>query len=185
LNNKAFAEAVGKNPELLDSWRLLDNLGADEVLRKSKEALEYFTNGRTDKILLDVEELLGGHSKARHGANLSMVEMEQRVLGTHPKIQQSRHALRFETEAIHIDAVNKVFKEHKDEIEVFFSNPNNVYKECSLDYGSKVGSGYSNIGTLNNPISQAVTSDKITISFKRVANNPTGYRLESAFPDVR
>jgi hypothetical protein len=48
-----------------------------------------------------------------------------------------------------------------------------------------VGSGYTNTGTLSNPVSQAVTSNKVTISRKRVANSPRGYRLESAFPDIR
>jgi hypothetical protein len=131
------------------------------------------------------EEALGGHSIARHGPQLTLLEMEQRVLGTHPTIPQSRSALRFETQVIHEDAVNKAFTQYGDEIDVFFANPNNTYKEWTFDYGSKVGSGYTNTGTLNNPVSLAVTSNKVTISIKRVANSPRGYRLESAFPDIR
>ncbi|MEO2051687.1 MAG: RNase A-like domain-containing protein [Allomuricauda sp.] len=181
MNNKAFTEAVGKNPELLDSWTLLDNLGADEVLRKSKEALEYFTNGRTDKILLDVEELLGGHSKARHGSNLSMVEMEQRVLGTHPVMPQSRSALKFDSDAIHEDAVSKAFQNYKTTIKEHFKTSDD-YLELDFEYGSKIGEGFTNKGTRSNPISMQVETSKVRITFKRDVNSPDGYILDSAHP---
>jgi hypothetical protein len=139
--------------------------------------------GKTLNLL--AEEALGGHSIARHGPQLSLVEMEQRVLGAHPTLPQSRSALRFETKAIHEDAVNKAYSHYIDEIDNFFQNPINDYKEWTLDYGSKVGSGYTNTGTLNHPVSVPVTSNKVTISIKRDLNSPKGYRLESAFPDVR
>ncbi|RIV42065.1 fibronectin type III domain-containing protein [Flagellimonas pelagia] len=182
LNNKAFAEAVGKNPELLDSWRLLDNLGADEVLRNSKEALEYFTNGRTDKILLDVEELLGGHSKARHGAQLTMAEMEQRVLGTHPSMGQSRSALKFDGDLLHEDAVSQAFNSKKADIEAHFNSGQTTNFELEYDFGSQVGTGYTNTGTLSEPTSFAVKSTKVKLVFKADPTNPTGYILLTAYP---
>ena len=74
---------------------------------------------------------------------------------------------------------------YADEIEAFFKNPANDYKEWTFDYGLKVGSGYTNTGTLRNPISSSVNSNKVTISFKRDINSPRGYRMESAFPDIR
>lgn len=156
----------------------------DDVSTKVKNKSDEVV-GAGRQISLLAEEALGGHSIARHGPQLTLLEMEQRVLGIHPTIPQSRSALRFETQAIHEDAVNKAFTQYRDEIDAFFANPNNTYKEWTFDYGSKVGSGYTNTGTLSNPVSQAVTSNQVTISIKRVTNNPRGYRLESAFPDVR
>jgi hypothetical protein len=58
---------------------------------------EVVVNGAGRQFSLLAEEALGGHSIARHGPQLTLLEMEQRVLGTHPTIPQSRSALRFET----------------------------------------------------------------------------------------
>ncbi|MEO2051691.1 MAG: fibronectin type III domain-containing protein [Allomuricauda sp.] len=39
LNNKAFAEAVVKNPELVNAWKKLDDIGSSDVLRMNPETL--------------------------------------------------------------------------------------------------------------------------------------------------
>ena len=49
MNNKAFAEGVGTNPELVEAWRALDNAGVDDLLRKDVLELE-FVNKNLHKI---------------------------------------------------------------------------------------------------------------------------------------
>lgn len=190
-----FFKDFGENKNILNQ---LDNFSDAEFdklmmqhydvkLAKEKRIANFVEEVKKAGRKLDLltEEALGGHSIARHGHQLSLTEMEQRVLGTHPTIPQSRSALRFETMVIHEDAVNKAFSHYADEIESFFNNIKNDYGEWTFDYGTKVGSGYTNTGTLKNPASSPVFSNKVTISFKRDANSPRGYRLESAFPDIR
>ena len=138
----AFEKEV-RGTDLVNAWKVLDDLGADEALRRNTDALEYLANGRSDKILLDVEELLGGHSKARHGSQIPLTEMEQRVLGTHPTMPQSRSALKFNSDAIHEASVNKAFKEHKAEIEAHFASGGG-YKEWDSQLSGNIGDGYYN-----------------------------------------
>ncbi len=142
---------------------------------------DYIANGRKNKIDLDIEEALGGHSKARHGSHLTDADMEQRVLGNHPDFSQSRSALKFDSDVIHQDAVNKAFQQHKSTIESHFKSSDD-YLTLEYDYGSKVGSGFTNTGTRNNPISSPVESNKIIIALKRDATNTDGYILDSAYP---
>lgn len=136
-------DLLAEDTELVNAWKVLDDLGADEALRRNTDALEYLANGRSDKILLDVEELLGGHSKARHGSQIPLTEMEQRVLGTHPTMPQSRSALKFNSDAIHEASVNKAFKEHKSEIEAHFASGGG-YKEWDSQLSGNIGDGYYN-----------------------------------------
>lgn len=176
-----LADLFDERPELIDSWGKLDNLGADEALRKNKDALEYLADGRSDNILLDVEELLGGHSKSRHGSQIPLSEMEQRVLGTHPSMPQSRSALKFDSDAIHEDAVSKAFRQHKSTIDNHFSTSDD-YLELDFDYGSKVGEGFTNTGARRNPVALEVESSKVRIALKKDPTNPDGYILDSAYP---
>ena len=178
---KEFFAKAGDNPGLVESWKKLSNLGADDALRRNTEALEYLANGRSDKILLEVEELLGGHSKARHGSQLTMTEMEQRVLGTHPTMPQSRSALKFDSDAIHENAVNKAFQNNKTTIEAHFKTSDD-YLELDYDYGSKIGEGFTNTGSRRIPISSKVETSKVRIAIKRDINSPDGYILDSAYP---
>lgn len=153
-----------------------------KLLKENPEHVtSYATQGRKAGIDLDIEEALGGHSKARHGSHLTDLEMKQRVLGTHPDFPQSRSALKFDSDAVHKDAVNKAFEKHKTVIKSHFSSSDD-YLELEYDYGSKVGSGFTNTGTRRNPVSSAVESDKIIIAFKRDATNPDGFILDSAYP---
>ncbi len=179
--SRELSQAFFENGDLIDSWKKLNGLGADESLRKDIDALEYLTNGRSDKILLDVEELLGGHSKSRHGSQLTMSEMEQRVLGTHPNMPKSRSALKFDSDVIHEDAVSKAFTNHKLAIEAHFKSSTD-YLELDFDYGSKIGEGYTNTGTRRNPISEQVSSNKVRIALKYDADSPNKYILDSAYP---
>ncbi|NVN18498.1 hypothetical protein GUA46_09100 [Muricauda sp. HICW] len=39
LTDKEFAEAIAENPELVDSWKILDNAGVDDALRKNEDNL--------------------------------------------------------------------------------------------------------------------------------------------------
>lgn len=121
----------------------------------------------------------GGHSIERHGSDLSLEEMEQRVLGEHPTMPQSRTAMRFDSEAIHQDAVDKAFDTFKSDIDNHFANGGD-YKEWVFDYGSQVGEGYTNTGTRRNPVASQVTSNKVTIALK--PDGAGGYTLDSAYP---
>ncbi len=146
------------------------------------DALQYLANGRGNRILLEIEEALGGHSIGRHGAHLSLDEMRQRVVGTHPTMPQTTKALKFKSDDIHIDAVNKAFQQHKDEILAHFNSGNTSYLKKDIDYGAQVGDGYYNAGTWDNPIPQYVTTKKVQVAFKADPSNPTGYILDSAYP---
>lgn len=174
--------AFSNDLKLIDAWKRLDNLGAVVFIRKDFNALKYVANGRSNKIMLNVEELLGGHSIARHGSQLPLSEMEQRVLGTHPTMPQSRSALKFDTDVIHEDAVDKAFNHYKMEIEAHFNSGATDYFERDFDYVNNVGEGYYNSGTRSNPVSQHVTTTKVRIAFKSDPLSPGGYILDSAYP---
>ena len=180
-SSSALLDKFVENEGLVDSWKKLDDLGADQALKRNPDVLDYVGNGRKNDINLDVEEVLGGHSKARHGSHLTDAEMEQRVLGNHPDFPQSRSALKFDSDAVHQDAVNKAFQQHKSSIESHFSSSDD-YLTLEYDYGSKVGSGFTNTGTRNNPVSSPVESNKLIIALRRDATNPDGYILDSAYP---
>ncbi|MCG8668324.1 MAG: HINT domain-containing protein, partial [Pseudomonadales bacterium] len=169
--NEDFREAFVNDPSLVDSWKTLNELGADDTLRRNTDALEYLSTGRKNEIMLDVEELLGGHSKARHGSHLSMAEMEQRVMGNHPTMPQSRSALKFDSDAIHADAVNKAFNHHKSTIEAHFSSSSD-YLELDFDYGSRIGEGFTNTGSRRNPVSSEVSTNVVRVAFRRDPNSP-------------
>ncbi|WP_010134337.1 RNase A-like domain-containing protein [Ochrovirga pacifica] len=182
-NHPKLAEAVKENPKLVDAWKKLDDLGADNALKNDPKVLDYVNSGRKNEINLDVEEVLGGHSKFRHGSHLTYNDMKLRVLNKHPDFPQSRSALKFDSDAVHQDAVNKAFKHHKSSIESHFSSSDD-YLTLEYDYGSKVGSGYTNTGSRNNPVAEHVESNKVVIALKRDSTNPDGYILDSAYPSL-
>ncbi|WP_299626506.1 RNase A-like domain-containing protein [uncultured Tenacibaculum sp.] len=181
--NPQLKNAIGEDPDLIIAWKKLDDLEADEFFKKDPKILDYVQNGRNNEINIDVEELLGGHSKARHGAHLTDNDMRLRALGQHPNFPQSRSALKFDSDLIHKDAVNKAYRHHKNTIETHF-NSSDDYLTLEYNYGSKVGSGYTNIGTRNSPISSPVETNKIVIALKRDTTNPDGYILDSAYPNL-
>lgn len=150
-------------------------------LRKRADLLENY-HPKRKKVLLDVEETFPGcHSIERHGHHLTMEDMRLRAIGQHPTIPRGKRATRFDSEALHEDAVNQAFNTHKDAIEAHFAN-GGVYKEWDIDYGSQVGSGYYNSGSYNNPSLQQVTTSKVKIAFDADPSNPTGYKMISAYP---
>jgi hypothetical protein len=124
-------------------------------------------------------ELAGGHSIERHGAQLTDVEMEQRILGTHPTMPQSRTAMKFDSPEVHQNAVDAAYDAYISEIDAHFASGGG-YKEWEFDYGSKTGTGYTNTGTRSNPVSVPVTSTKVTIAMK--PDGAGGYILDSAYP---
>lgn len=151
------------------------------ILRKRIDVLENYYPKRK-KILLDVEEILGGHSIARHGDHLSLSDMQQRVLGTHPTLPQSRSALKFDNAQLHKDAVDQAFNVRKIDIEAHFGSGKTSDFPIIHNFGSQVGSGYTNTGTLNNPILVPVTTTKVKLIFRIDSSNPTGYKLLTAYP---
>ncbi len=180
-SNTQLKNAIKNNPDLIDSWKKLDDLGADDVLKNDPEVLKYISNGRSNEILLEVEEILGGHSIERHGAHLPLPEMRQRVIGQHPTMPQSRSALKFDSNSIHQSSVNEAFRTHKTDIENHFSQGGG-YKEWSFNLNNRIGNGYHNAGTVNNPSAVYVTTDKIKITFAPDSNSPSGYIMISAYP---
>ena len=44
--------------------------------------------------------------------------------------------------------------------------------------------GYTNTGTLSNPVSAPVTSNKVTIIFEKDISSSKGYKLLTAYPDI-
>jgi hypothetical protein len=150
-------------------------------LRKRADVLENYYPKRK-KILLDVEESLGGHSISRHGPHLSLAEMRQRVLGTHPSLGQSRSALRFDNAALHKDAVDQAFNSRKADIEAHFNSGQTTNFEVEFNFGSQIGAGYTNTGTLSSPTALAVASNKVKLIFQADTSNPTGYKLLTAYP---
>jgi hypothetical protein len=136
---------------------------------------------RLSGLNIAIEEANGGHSIARHGEHLPMSEMEQRVLGTHPTMRQSRTAMRFTDQVTHEDAVARAYAHHRTAIESHFRNGGG-YMEWEFSYGALTGSGYTNTGTLSRPIAVPVTSQKVKIAFRPDASNSRGYSLDSAYP---
>jgi len=189
---KLFAEdfldkIVANDPDLVallsngDGVKAWDNWNAFPNLRNRVDLLENYYPKRS-KILIDVEELFPGcHSIARHGHHLPLDDMRLRVIGEHPSMGQSRSALKFDTPAIHDASVNKAFNDHKVEIEAHFANGGG-YREWDSQLSGRVGEGYTNTGTINNPSSQYVTSNKVKITFDVDPSNPTGYKMISGYP---
>jgi hypothetical protein len=128
---------------------------------------------------LDEAESAGGHSIERHGSQLSDAEMQQRVLGTHPSMPQSRTAMKFDSPEVHQSAVDKAFDANKTAIDEHFANGGG-YKEWEYNYGEQTGTGYTNTQTRANPNSVPVSSNKVTIAMKPDGNG--GYTLDSAYP---
>ncbi|SFN49086.1 intein C-terminal splicing region/intein N-terminal splicing region [Chryseobacterium oleae] len=128
---------------------------------------------------IDEAESAGGHSIERHGSQLSEAEMQQRVLGTHPSMPQSRTAMKFDSPEVHQSAVDAAFDAKKADIDEHFANGGD-YKEWEYDYGSQTGTGYTNTQTRSNPNSVPVSSNKVTIAMKPDGNG--GYTLDSAYP---
>ncbi|MEN9612947.1 MAG: hypothetical protein RLZZ628_3761 [Bacteroidota bacterium] len=127
------------------------------------------------------EEAAGGHSIARHGSHLSMVDMEERVLGTHSSLGQSRSALKFMSQQIHEDAVNAVYTAYLGDIETHFrTNGNN--ESWELDLGRPIGEGFRNSATLSAPTSVQVSSTRVKAVFKADPNHPRGFFLLTAYP---
>jgi len=170
-----FRSKPGTGIKAWEGWFEFPNL------RKNTDLLENYYPKRK-KVLLDIEETLGGHSIARHGPHLSLAEMQQRVLGTHPTLGQSRSALRFDNTTLHKDAVDQAFNAKKVDIEAHFDSGNTTNFTVEHDFRSQVGAGYTNTGTLSNPTAVAVKSTKVELVFKIDSSNPTGYKLLTAYP---
>jgi len=151
-------------------------------MRKSVEALEYISNPRTNKIRLDIEEALGGHSIAHHGSEIPLIEMDQRVLGTHPSMSQSRSALKFDNDLIHQNSVDQAFNHYKSEIKAHFDAGGGYKTWGPFETGGRIGEGYHNYSTRSNPIATPVTSSKVSIAFRPDSNHPNSFMLDSAYP---
>ncbi|MGH8902355.1 MAG: putative T7SS-secreted protein [Egibacteraceae bacterium] len=132
---------------------------------------------------LKAYEALGGHSIARHGPQLSLSELRQRVLGTHPAMPQSRTATKFTNEFTHAEAVDKAHLSHKADVDAHFANPRNADTiSRTFDYESRTGVGFENVGTRGNPDARPVETTKVTVVYRRDANAPNGYRIHTAYP---
>ena len=179
IGSKEFLEFISeKGVDGVNAWK---DWIAFPNLRKRVDLLENYYPKRS-KILLDVEEIFPGcHSIARHGPHLPLDDMRLRVIGQHPTLGQSRSALKFDTPAIHDASVNKAFTDHKVEIEAHFANGGG-YREWDSQLSGRIGEGYTNTGTINNPSAQYVTTDKVKITFDVDPNNPTGYKMISGYP---
>jgi hypothetical protein len=138
---------------------------------------------RPNRIDLNAHERLGGHSLERHGAHIPDDELRQRVMGQHPSMPQSRHAMKFASREVHERAVNQAFRQHRDEIIQHFAS-GGTYREWTIDFPG-AGTGFSNVGTRRNPIVQPATADRVTIAFDADPSAPGGFRMVTAFPDVR
>lgn len=95
---------------------------------------------------------------------------------------QSRSALKFDGDLLHEDAVSQAFNSKKADIEAHFNSGQTTNFELEYDFGSQVGTGYTNTGTLSDPTSFAVKSTKVKLVFKADPTNPTGYILLTAYP---
>jgi Bacterial CdiA-CT RNAse A domain len=127
------------------------------------------------------EEGAGGHSIARHGAHLSMVDMEERVLGTHSSLGQSRSALKFLSQSIQEDAINAAYTAYRGDIEAHFRT-NGGNESWELDLGSPIGEGFRNSATLSAPTSVQVSTTRVKVVFKADPNHPRGFFLLTAYP---
>lgn len=105
--------------------------------------------------------------------------MRQRVEGTHPTMPQSRSALKFDDAVVHQNAIDAAFDANKASIDTHFANGGG-YKTWEYDYGSQVGTGYTNTGTRSNPVAQPVTTSKVEIAMK--PDGAGGYTLDSGYP---
>ena len=179
LSSEAFLTKLVNDEKLLSAWNILKE---NNDYRKVIPYLENIGKNRSNGIYIELEEYLGGHSIERHGFQIPIQEMEQRILGTHPTMPQSRSALKFDNEAIHKDPVSKAYTRFKTEIDDHFINGDKSYFEKDFDYGSRIGDGYYNSGTRGSPVSNRVTTTKIRIAFKENPNHPTGYIMDSAYP---
>ena len=169
-----------EEPELLEGWRALDN---HPNLRNDIGAIEYLTDGRGTIIRLDVEEVLGGHSIARHGAHLSDQDMRLRALGIHPTLPPTKKSLKFDSDDLHQNSVQAAYEQYLNEIQQHFANGGGP-KDWVFDFGSTIGRGYQNLGTNANPNLIEVTSTKVKIVFVPDPNSPGGFKLLTAFPCV-
>ncbi|NJR50421.1 MAG: hypothetical protein HC780_13505 [Leptolyngbyaceae cyanobacterium CSU_1_3] len=177
LNDLAgLLKATNINPVEIQKLLNIRNVSVTQLNRLRKQA--------DDGIDLLREELRGGHSIERHGSQLSRIDLEQRALGTHPTLRQSRTSLRFVDDTVQKNAVNQAYKAYESDIKSSFASGID-YKEWDFDYGKPTGFGFTNVGTLRNPISQEVplgATTKVKISFEADLTDPRGYRLVSAFP---
>ena len=170
------------NPMAVKAWKRMLDANVPASMRKNVNALEYVGSPRTNKIKLDVEEALGGHSVARHGHGIPIVEMEQRVLGTHPNLNQSRSALKFDDASIHQSSVDDAFNNYKAEIKAHFDAGGGYKTWGPYETGGRVGEGFHNYSTLSNPTATHVTTSKVNIAFRPDPDHPDGFMLDSAYP---
>lgn len=132
------------------------------------------------KIDIGEEERKGGHSLARHGAHLSMEDMEKRVLGTHPVLPQARTAMKFNSEAEHKNSVNEAYDKHREDISDHFQN-GGLYRTWELDKKG-IGVGYTNIQSRKNPLVEKVEQGEgVKIAFAPDSSSH-GFRMDSAYP---
>jgi hypothetical protein len=184
-----YAEQLKQNPELKNRLDEIENLDLKEKARQAWEFEQKLSQApnmqavlvspQPKQIDLHTQEGLGGHSIDRHGAQVKLSELRQRVLGTHPTHPQSRSAMKFNNEHTHANSVEAAYLHYKTEIDAHFA-AGGGYKEWTFDYGSRTGVGFTNTGTRKNPSIQAVTSNKVTISLD--AHSAGGFYLVSAFP---
>jgi hypothetical protein len=185
-----YEEQLKQNPELKNRLDKIEKISDPQEKAKQAKQLEQelsqapnmqavLVSPQPKQIDLHTQEGLGGHSIDRHGAQVKLSELRQRVLGTHPTHPQSRSAMKFNNEHTHANSVEAAYLHYKTEIDAHFA-AGGGYKEWTFDYGSQTGVGFTNTGTRRNPSIQAVTTNKVTISLK--AHSAGGFYLESAFP---
>ena len=182
LESKAeLVTAFNGDSELLRGWEEARSTPLSESQRRDQKTLTFLTKLR-DSIDLNLEEGLGGHSIERHGAQLSMHDMQQRVLGTHPSFPQSRSAMKFKSFGAHAGSVNFAYRHYRDEIKQMYLT-GGVYKTWdSLTYSSDTGEGYTNTQTRSNPNAVAVTSDTVIIATRPDESRDDLFSLDSAYP---
>jgi hypothetical protein len=165
----------------LQAWKTTIDLSFETTLRRDLDVLKYLAFSR-NSISIIVEEALGGHSMARHAHSLTLFEMEQRVLGTHPTIRQARSSMKFLTQELHETTVQQAFDFYKDDIAAFHSYGNEYNTWPAFEFEYVVGDGYHNYGTLRNPNIAYVQTKKVIIATETSTSHPDGFIIDSAYP---
>lgn len=132
------------------------------------------------EINLENEEANGGHSLARHGAHIPLLSLQQRVMGIHPTMPQSRTAMKFNSLAEHRNVVNEAYQANKGVINGHFGGGGGYYTSHYAKAG--VGTGFTNTGTRAAPVPvQIVVGTGVDIAFAPTGT-PRGWRMDSAYP---
>ena len=127
-----------------------------------------------------------GHALENHGPQLTMEELEQRVLNQHPEMEQSRTALKFRDEATMKDAINQVLNRDSSKISNWVASPDQPELLLDpLDMGKSIGEGYTNTGTRRAPTSQLVPASEVTkvvVVVRLAPGSPRGWLVRTAYP---